>query len=163
MSKTKSKIRQEAEKPVAEFAKKNDIYIPSGVMAEAKVMIPPVYYWEDVVSGKSVLMTMAFQIYGLSFGMSFEIDEAVGENVVKKNMLRQKLFVRVKQSLDVLLHHGRKILDRFGNIDMNLVKEQEALRYKYDQHWQAKVAAFNKLVKIAPITREKAKQLGLLK
>lgn len=147
--------------PVANFAKKDsEIHVPQAIMGEMSVQIPPLYYWEDVEGGQSVLMTMAFKIHGRNFGMSYEIDD---NNFVKKDMLRGKLFRVVKESLDVLVHHGTKVLDNFGNIDPVLVNDQEAIRYKLDPHWDKKVAAFNKLVKIAPITKKKAVELGLLR
>ena len=68
----------------------------------------------------------------------------------------------VKESLDVLVHHGKKVLDSTGQIDPRLVNDEEAIRYKFDQHWPKKVAAFNQLVRIAPITKKKAIKLKLL-
>lgn len=148
--------------PVANFAKKEQPKVSKTMLTEMAVHIPPLYYWEDVIDGKSVLMTMAFKIHGHLFGMSYPIEEEEAKNFKKIEMLRQKLFKVVKESLDVLVHHGTKVLDSQGNIDPRLVNDQEALRFKYDQHWDKKVAAFNKLVRIAPITKAKAVELGLL-
>lgn len=148
--------------PVAKFAKKDQVKVSPQVLQGRKISIPPIWYWEDVVDGKSVLMTMAFKIHGRTFGMSYPIEEDEQTNVVKIGILRKKLFAVVKESLDVLLHHGVKILDAFGNIDPRLVNDEEALRYRLDKFWDQRVAAFNKLVRIAPITKEKAKKLGLL-
>lgn len=91
--------------------------------------------------------------------MAYPIED---QNFVKIDMQRKKLFNVVKESLDVLLHHGTQILDMTGNIDPNLVHEQEAIRWKHDQYWHKKVAAFNKLVRIKPITSAEAIKLGLL-
>lgn len=143
--------------PKANFGHK-DTSAPDSAFAAA-IHIPPVYYWEDVYDGKSVSMTMAFKYKQLKFGMTYPIED---ENVVKKDMLRKKLFAVVKESLDVLVHHGDKVLDIFGNIDPNLVNEQEAIRFRYDKNWDRKVAAFNKLVRIMPITRKQAVYKGLL-
>ena len=154
-----TEIQKKADEPVAKFAKKEDVYVPAGIMQEMKVVIPPIFYWEDVVDEKSVLMTMAFLWRGNPYGMSYPIED---ENVVKKNMLRQKLFLVVKESLDVLIHHGVEVVDMFGNIDPTRVNDQEAIRWKHDPYWHKRVAAFNKLVRVVPITKKKAKELKLL-
>lgn len=150
---------KEQEQPKANFAKKNQVHVSPAIMGEMNVQIPPIYYWEDVFNGKSEKMTMAFQIYGKNFGMSYPIEDT---NLVKVDILRKKLFVVVKESLDVLVHHGKKVLDSFGNIDPRLVNDEEAIRFKYDEHWDKKVAAFNKLVRIVPITRAKAVKMKLI-
>lgn len=147
------------EQPVANFAKKEQIYVPPAIMGEMRVIIPPLFYWEDVVDGVSVKMTMAFKYKGMNFGMSYPIEDT---NFVKTDILRRKLFAVVKESLDVLCHHGTKVLDMFGNIDPRLVNNEEAIRFKYDKYWDKKVAAFNKLVKIAPITKAKAIKMKLV-
>lgn len=143
----------------SKFAKKDVIEVPEDIKEEMHKVIPPIYYWEDVEDEKSVLMTMAFKMFGMNFGLSFPIED---DNMVKLDMLRKKLFHRVKESLDVMVHHGKKVLDSSGNIDPKAVEEQEALRYKFDPFWDKKVAAFNSLVRVAPITKKKAQQLGLL-
>jgi hypothetical protein len=141
------------------FAKKPQIEVPEDILDDVHKVIPPIYYLEDVENGKSVLMTMAFQMFGNNYGEIWPIEDT---NFVKIDIMRKKLFNVVKESLDVMVHHGQKILDSDGNIDIEKMNEQEALRYKYDKFWKEKVAAFNKLVKIAPITRKKAEKLGLL-
>jgi len=142
------------------FAKKEQTYVPPAVMSNMAVQIPPIYYWEDVVDGQSVLMTMAFRIHGRLFGMSYPIDD---QNFVKIEILRKRLFAVVKESLDVLVHHGEKVLDAFGNINPKLVNDEEAIRYRLDKYWDKKVAAFNKLVRVAPITKAKAVEMKLVK
>ena len=146
-------------KPVANFAKKEKVVVPASIAGEMRAVVPPLYYWEEVSGGVSVLMTMAFQIHGRTFGLSYPIED---ENMVKIDMLRKKLFNVVSQSLDVLAHHGTKVLDGFGNIQPTLVNDQEAIRYRLDPHWDKKVAAFNQLCKIAPITKKQAIKLKLL-
>lgn len=142
------------------FAKKpGEIYVPPDVLTNMAIKIPPVYYWEDVEGGVSYQMTMAFKMFGRLFGMSYPIED---NNFVKIDILRKKLFGVVKESLDVLVHHGKNILDSTGNIDPHLVNDEEAIRYKFDKHWDKKVAAFNKLVRIVPITKKKAKEMKLI-
>ena len=151
--------QDEVEKyPKANFAKADKTPVDPSI-AKA-IQIPPIYYWEDIENGVSGKMTMAFQWQGLSFGMSYEIED---DNFVKKEMMRKRLFGVVKESLDVLVHHGSKVLDwSTKNIDSVKVNEQEAIRFVYDPLWAKRVAAFNKLVRIAPITKKKAIKLGLL-
>mgnify|MGYP001577335739 CR=1 FL=1 len=152
-------ITKESSQPLALFAKKEQIYVPPSMLGEMRVLIPNIFYWEDVENGVSCKMTMAFKMHGRLFGMSYPIEDT---NFVKIDMLRKKLFAVVKESLDVLVNHGVKVLDSFGNIDLRLVNEQEAIRFKYDKYWDKKVAAFNQLVRIAPITRAKAIKMKLV-
>jgi len=132
------------------------------VESKRRLVIPPVYYWEDVnsVTGTSSLMTMAFRWHDQNWGECFEIP--ANSTVEAISVLRKKLFGKVKKTLDVLLHHGEAVIDRGGNIHPALVEDQEALRWKHDKYWKHKVAAFEKLVRIAPITRKKAVKLKLL-
>lgn len=147
-------------RPLANFLKKDRPVIPAGIMNEMKIMIPAIWYWEDVVDGKSCLMTMAFKWKGRCYGQSFTMAEDITDNEIVNQ--RKILYAKVKESLDVLVHHGNTVLDSSGNIDPLKVSDQEAIRYKYDPYWGKKVAAFNKLVRVAPITRAKAIKLGLL-
>ena len=144
------------------FARKATLHVPDETMSQMRVVIPPLWYCEDVESGVSSMMTMCFRIHGLTFGMSYPIPSADGTNAVKIGIMRKKLFAVVKESLDVLVHHGKKVLDDHGNIDPRKVNDEEAIRFKFDKDWDKKVAAFNQLVKIAPITKKKAKALGLV-
>ena len=144
------------------FARKPTANVPLTPLQEIHVQIPPLWYWEDVEGGVSNKMTMAFKFHGLTFGMSYPIASDEATNAVKVGIIRKKLFAVVKESMDVLVHHGKKVLDSHGNIDPRLVNDEEAIRFRYDKDWDKKVAAFNKLVKIAPITRKKAKKLGLI-
>ena len=141
------------------FAKKENIIVPSSILSEMNILIPRLYYWENVENGKSVKMTMAYQYKGMNYGMSYEIEDT---NTVKIDMLRKKLYNVIKESLDVMCHHNTKILDTKGNIDFKKVQDEEAIRFKYDPLWEKKVAAFNQLCKVTPITKEKALELGLL-
>jgi len=124
------------------------------------IVIPYVYYWEDVEGGKSLRMTMAFRILGRDFGMTYPIED--GATMKQIELLRGKLFAVVKDSLDSLVHHGEKVLDSFGQIDPRLVNDEEAIRFKYDKDWDKKVAAFNQLVRVKPITKVEANKLKLI-
>ena len=144
--------------PKANFAKKERVDVPQRILNELEVKIPPIFYWEDVVDGKSVKMTMAFKWRGQCYGMSYPIED---DNVVKRDIMRKKVFAIVKEALDVLVHHGLKVLDSNGIIDPRLVNDEEAIRWKLDPYWAKKVAAFNQLVRVAPITKKQAIALGL--
>src|SRR3990167_3990861 len=124
------------------------------------IVIPYVYYWEDVEGGKSLRMTMAFRILGRDFGMTYPIED--GATMKQIELLRGRLFAVVKDSLDSLVHHGEKVLDSFGQIDPRLVNDEEAIRFKYDKDWDKKVAAFNQLVRVKPITKVEANKLKLI-
>lgn len=150
-------IQESEAKPLANFLKKDKTPVDS-VIAR-KIVIPPIWYWEDVEKGISHMMTMAFQRNGLNFGMSYEIND---DNRDRIDIMRKKLFAVVKETMDAIVHHGQTILDSFGNIDPRKVHEAEALRFWADPLWAKRVAAFNKLVKIMPITKKKAIELGLL-
>ncbi len=151
---------KETAAPLKNFAKKEQIAVPSDILGNMSVQIPPIWYWEDVnADGTSSLMTMAFKMFGRQFGLSYSIED---NNFVKIEMLRKRLFAVVKESLDVLVHHGEQVLDAFGNINPTLVNEQEAIRWRYDKNWDKKVAAFNKLVRVAPITKAKAVKMKLV-
>ena len=142
-----------------EFAKKEEVIVPQDIWDEVNVKIPPLYYWEDVFEGKSQLMTMAFTHRGGYYGYSYPNED---ENMVMRQILRKRLFNRMSETMDVVLHHGEKVMDRDGNIDPRLVNDQEAIRAFYDKNWKYKVAAFRKLIKINPITKKQAKQLKLI-
>ena len=103
---------------------------------------------------------MAFRILGRDFGMTYPIED--GATMKQIELLRGKLFAVVKDSLDSLVHHGEKVLDSFGQIDPRLVNDEEAIRFKYDKDWDKKVAAFNQLVRVKPITKVEANKLKLI-
>lgn len=145
--------------PLGNFLRKEQIVVAPEIMSDMRIQIPPLFYWETVDNGVSVLMTAAFQYHGKNYGESFPMDT---DNAVMINIMRKKLIRKVTETMDVLVNHGEQILDGFGNIDPQLVMDQEAIRWKYDRNWSKKVAAFNKLVRVAPITRSKAVKLGLL-
>ena len=144
------------------FARKEKVSPDPAIVSEMRVVIPPIYYREQVVDGKSVSMTMAFKWRGRNFGMSYPITDEEGASDMRKGILRDKLWVIMKQTLDVMVHHGTEALDISGNIDPRKVEDLEAIRFKYDQTWDKKVAAFNALVRVMPITLQKAVRLGLL-
>lgn len=129
--------------PVANFAKKEKVSIPASLLKT--INIPPIFYWEDVQDGKSYLMTMAFQWHGQNYGLSYPISDDSDRSI---DIMRRKLFAVVKETLDVLIHHGTKVVDQYGNVNPKLVNDEEAIRYRLDPMWRERVAAFNKLVRV---------------
>lgn len=123
-------------------------------------LVPNIYYWEERnILGGLDLMTMGFKWEGKMYCRAFEM--ANERNVVKIKMARRKLFQIMKESLDVLVHHGAKVLDATGNINPRLVNDEEAIRYKFDPLWDKRVAAFNKIVRVKEITKEEADKIFL--
>lgn len=132
--------------------------LPKGIdmsKLRARIFVPTIYYWEDKEEG---LITAAFRWKGQNFGMSFPYDE----NFVRRNNFdRKKLLHRVRETLDVLVHHGKKILDKDGSINPQKVNDAEAERFRYDKLWPQKVAAFEKAVLVKNISKEQAVKLQL--
>lgn len=145
-------------KPLANFLKKKD-RTPVDPSVARTIQVPAIFYWENTEKGISYMMTMAFRWKGQKYGMSYEIND---DNRNHIDIMRKKLFAVVKETMDVIVHHGAKVLDSLGNIDPRKVNEQEALRFWADPLWAKRVAAFNKMVKVAPITSKKAVAIGLL-
>ena len=115
----------------------------------------------DVIKTKKPVSIYALaKILGRDFGMTYPIED--GATMKQIELLRGKLFAVVKDSLDSLVHHGEKVLDSFGQIDPRLVNDEEAIRFKYDKDWDKKVAAFNQLVRVKPITKVEANKLKLI-
>ena len=79
-----------------------------------------------------------------------------------KKELREMLEGKLRETLDVIVHHGKQVLDGDGNIDGQLVQDQEAIRHFHDKLWSDRVTAFNKVVLIKDITREEALKMKLL-
>jgi len=122
---------------------------------ETSIIIPNIYCWEDDMSGKLVA---AFRWKGEVWGLSYDRVE----NVARRNMDWKYLKDSLKETLDILVHHGKKAFDSHGNIDAQKVMDEEAIRDKYDKIWQNRVIAFNKVVKFKMITKEEAFKLNLI-
>lgn len=121
-----------------------------------RVLLPTIYYWEDKENGT---ITASFRWKKQIFGMSYPYDD----NFVKRNNFhKRKLIGLVKDTMDVLIHHGAQVLDSNGNIDSSKVHDAEAQRFRYDRLWSARVAAFEKAVMIKTISKEQAIKLHLL-
>ena len=120
-----------------------------------KLDIPVIFYWEDE---QVSVMTAAFKWKGKNFGLSFNLDS----NIKRNEMNKRQLLFRVGATLDLLLHHGNKILDSDGNLNKEKVDDVEARKFWLDKDWAKQVAFVNKILRTKDITKERAKKLKLL-
>ena len=126
------------------------------------IRVPTIYFWEESYNDKPTIMTAAFKWKGVCFGESFPIDDTK-LSTVRKKADKNKLIEKVKEALDVLIHHGKRVLDDGdGNIDPRKVNDAEAERFYLDPGWRDKVIALRQIMLVRKITREQAVQLGLL-
>ena len=124
-------------------------------MGKVNLDIPIIFYWIDE---QDSVMTAAFKWKGENFGLSYLFSSDVKANNINKN----KLLFQVGTTLDVLLHHGRKVVNSKGDVDSEMVDNEEAKRFWLDQDWAKQVAFINKMMQTKDITKEYAKKLGLL-
>lgn len=127
----------------------------------SNITVPTVYFWEESYNDKPILMTVAFKWRGICFGESFPIDNTKLRRIRKKGD-KNRLIEKVKEALDILVHHGEKILDGDGNINPKKVNDEEAIRYWLDENWRGKVIALRKAMIVKDITRDQAVKLELL-
>ena len=125
------------------------------------IRIPTIYVWEESYNKKPTLVTAAFKWRNICFGESYPIDDTKLSSVRKKGD-RNRLVEKVKEALDILVHHGTEALDNDGNINPTKVNDLEARRYWLDENWRNKVVALRKIMIVKGITREQAVQMGLL-
>ena len=125
---------------------------------EKSKMVPPIYFWMEEYNGEPTIMTAAVRWNGMNFGLSFPVEK----NVARRNMDKKKLVTHLKEVVSVLVLHGKKVLDKYNQIDPRLVNDEEAARYYLDPLWDKNIAAVNKLMKVKDITMKEAKRLKLL-
>lgn len=121
------------------------------------IQVPLLFYWEDEILG---VMTCAFKWKGQNFGLSFPLEQ----NLTRRRMDKGRLIAQVRDTLDVLWHHGKEILDRSGNVNYTMVNDKEAIRAFRDKKWISEVAFVKNVLKnaVKEITRDQAIKLGLL-
>ena len=136
------------------FAKKDISTVDTSVIS---TMVPPVYFWLDLFEDKPIKMTAAVKWKDLRFGLSFPVPD----NKVQARMDSSKLITHMREVASVLALHGEKVLDVYQQLDMKLINEQEAIRYKLDHLWDKKVKAVEKLIKVKDITKQRAVELKL--
>ena len=116
-------------------------------------MLNVIYYWEDADKMNAYAKTK-YGIYGLSFYLP--------QNPVRKRINKKQLLARVKDTLDVIVHHGLEVLDRDGNVNMKKVNNAEARRFWMDKDWKKKVDTVRKFIEIKEINESEAKLLGII-
>lgn len=125
------------------------------------IKVPTIYFWKEIYNDKPTIMTAAFRWRGICFGESFPVDDTKFYNIRKKGD-KNRLIEKVKEALDVVVHHGAKVLDSSGNINQKKVNDAEAERFWLDKNWRNKVIALRKVMLVKDITREQAVKLNLL-
>jgi hypothetical protein len=133
--------------------KKPDVPIIGKTPTKKKINIPVIFYWEE-----QDRMTAAFKIQGTCFGESLLLEE----NKVLNRVNKQKLIQKIKDTLDLLVHHGKKILNSDGSINMETVNDMEAERFWLDKNWAKNVEALKEAMTVEVINRGQAIKLGLL-
>lgn len=123
-----------------------------------KILVPFIFYWEEMKDGM-VYMTAAFEWYGKKFGETWPKGTTNREAVLNKT----HLLGIMRDTLCMLEHHGKKVLDQEGNIDPRKVNDQEAIQYEMDPLYDKKIEAFNQACKIKEITKDQAQKIGLMK
>lgn len=121
-------------------------------------LVPPIYFWIEEYNGKPTIMIAAVRWANMNFGLSFPVNE----NKVWAKIDSKKLITHMKEVVSVLVLHGRKVLDKYNQLDPRLINDEEAIRWKLDPIWDKRVNAVNKLMRIKDITREEAVKLKLL-
>jgi len=118
-----------------------------------KALLNVIYYWENADKMNAYVKTK-YGIYGLSFYLP--------KNPVRKRINKKQLLARVKDTLDVIVHHGLEVLDRDGNVNMKKVNNAEARRFWMDKDWKKKVDTVRKFIEIKEINESEAKLLGII-
>ena len=130
------------------------------------IVVQTIYFWVEFdLQEKPVSMTAAFtyfsKAYGpLQFGETWTVDEAWGPTTRKA--YQKKLCGKMVETLDVLVHHGDKILDSRGNINFRELQDAEAERFFRDPLWADRLGAFTKVVIVKVINFKKAQELKLI-
>ncbi len=127
----------------------------------ADVRVPTIYFWEDFYNNKPEKMTAAFKWRGMCFGESFPIDDTK-LNKIRKRGDKNRLIEKVKEALDIVVHHGSRVLDSDGNINPKKVNDAEAERFWIDPEWRNKIIALRKIIIVKDATKEEVIKLGLL-
>ena len=124
-------------------------------LGATKVVVPTIFVWEDKKNGEVIgAFRLENQLYGISF--PYEMDRS------RREMDKKHLKVRLRDTLDLLIHHGRQVMDSKGNVDPYKVKQVEADRYFMDPFWKRRVNAFRKVCRIKEITKDEALKLHLI-
>lgn len=129
----------------------------SGVnpVGEKVVRLPTIYLWEDSKNGQ---VCGAFYWKGRPWGICFPYEDTSARREADKQHLR----TRLRDTLDILVHHGEEVVDKRGNINPTKVNDAEANRFWVDPLWRNRLLAFRKAVKFKEISKKTAEELNLL-
>ena len=151
----KPKEKTEEEKAIA------DIHAKSVAAKAGQIMVPDLYFWVDYnILQVPVAMTCAFKWQDLLFGEMWKIDELWSAG--RRRAYEKKLMAKMVNSLGLVVHFGRLILDKHGNIDPVKAEDEVARRYFLDKLWKARLDAFHKIIRVKAINVVKAKELNLI-
>lgn len=129
-----------------------------------KIFVPDIFFWiEYDLMEKPVCMTAAFtynskKLGAIQFGETWQIDKDWSK--ISRRTYEKKLMGKMVETLDILTHHGDKILDAEGNINTRLLNDMEAERFYLDKNWSDRLGAFAQVVRVKVIGFTKAKELG---
>jgi len=125
------------------------------------IRVPDIYFWVDYnILEVPTQMTCAFKWQGSLFGETWKIEENWSKS--RRRAYERKLMKKMIDSLGLLIHMGKLILDATGNIDPVKATDEVARRYFLDKLWKARIDAFHKIVRVKAINVVKAKELGLI-
>lgn len=126
-----------------------------------KIVVPDIFFWVDYnILQQPVRMTAAFKWNELNFGETWKIEKTWNKS--HRRAYEKKLMAKMVDTLGLLVHMGKLILDKDGNIDPVKAEDEVARRYFLDKLWKARIDAFHKVVRVKAINVVKAKELGLL-
>ena len=126
-----------------------------------QIRVPDIFFWVDYnILEVPTQMTVAFKWQEYLFGETWKIEEEWSKS--RRRAYEGKLMKKMVDSLGLLVHMGRLILDKDGNIDPVKAEDEVARRYFLDKMWKARLDAFYKIVRVKAINVVKAKELGLI-
>ena len=119
------------------------------------IQVPGIYLWGDKTNG---LICGAFRWGGGPWGLCFPY----ADNAKRREMDRKHLRVRLRDSLDILIHHGEDAMkDDKNKNHVEKIRDAEANRHYLDPMWAKKVEAFKRSVVYKEISKEEATKLKL--
>ena len=124
-------------------------------ISDRKIRLPYIFLWADKTNG---VICGSFRWRSKNWGICFPY----ADNLSRREMDKKHLRVRLRDTLDLLVHHGEKVIDKNGEIDQRKVNDMEAARGWDDPLWAARVEAFKKAVAYKEISKARAEELNLL-
>lgn len=145
------KTKKEVDRP-SRSTESSPVLNPIGTR---KVRVPGIFLWSDKENG---VICGAFRWRGSPWGICFPY----AENKTRRDMDGKHLRVRLRDTLDLLLHHGEKVLNSDGDFDQRKINDMEAERHWADPLWARRVEAFKEAVVFKEISKTTAEKLKLL-